>query len=87
MMETLKSIPHIRPLVDTKASLEMLIYPYLDAHLLDFARRKLSLATRRRIVKETLEGLAGMHDRGVIHSGKIYRSIKLTTLLLMISRY
>ncbi|KAI1773453.1 kinase-like protein [Hypoxylon cercidicola] len=68
MMETLKSVPHIRPLVDTKASLEMLIYPYLNAHLLDFAQRKLSLAARRRIVKETLEGLAGMHDRDVIHT-------------------
>lgn len=69
MTVTLHSIPNVRPLVDTKASLELLIYPFLDAHLLEFAQKNLSASTRRDIVRDALQGLADMHDRGVIHNG------------------
>lgn len=68
MTVTLHSIPNVRPLVDTKASLELLIYPFLDAHLLEFAQKNLSASTRRDIVRDALQGLADMHDRGVIHN-------------------
>ncbi|KAI0540705.1 kinase-like domain-containing protein [Xylaria digitata] len=61
----LTPVPHVRPLDDSITSLKILVYPLLDGHLLDFAKKNLSPITRRNIIRDTLQGLAEMHDRGI----------------------
>ncbi|KAI0101723.1 kinase-like domain-containing protein [Nemania sp. FL0031] len=49
LIESLASAPHIRPLVDSITPLKIFVYPFLDGHLLDFAKKNLSPNTRRNI--------------------------------------
>lgn len=53
----------------------MLIYDYLDDHLLFLVAQKqkdFSLLLAKRILKDALRGLAELHDQGIVHTGIAY---------------
>ncbi|KAI1129051.1 kinase-like domain-containing protein [Nemania abortiva] len=68
MLQPLTQLPHVRPLEDSITSLKIFVYPFLDGDLLEFAKKNLSPATRRNIVRDALRGLAELHDHNLAHN-------------------
>ncbi|KAK4201395.1 kinase-like domain-containing protein [Triangularia verruculosa] len=67
---------HLRTVVDTVPDHLLFLYPYLAADLLELARKEsLSDAARKRILRDSLAGLAGLHDQNILHSGKLPNNI------------
>lgn len=49
----------------------MFVYNYFTDHLLGLAQKDLPIALTKRILKDTLRGLAALHDRNFVHTGKL----------------
>lgn len=64
------SCPYIRLLHDTVPGHSMFVYKYLKGHLLSLARKYLPLALVKRILKDSLRGLAALHDQDIVRNGK-----------------
>lgn len=48
----------------------MFVYRYLKDHLLSLAQKNLPLQLTKRILKDTLRGLAELHRHNIVHAGK-----------------
>lgn len=72
------SCPYIRLLHDTVPGSSMFIYKFLRGHLLSLARRKMPLPVVKRILKDTLRGLAALHDQNIVHNGKSAKPLRCT---------
>ncbi|KAK4171650.1 kinase-like domain-containing protein [Triangularia setosa] len=60
---------YLRTVVDTVPDHLVFLYRYLAADLLELAKKEsLSDATRKRILREALAGLPGLHDQNILHS-------------------
>ena len=64
------SCPYVRPIHDTVSEPSMFMFQYRSSHLLEFVNRNLSLALTKRILKDTLRGLAALHDQNIVHNGE-----------------
>ena len=64
------SCPNLRTVIDTVPEFELFIYHFLTIDLLQVSQQPLSKETRRIILLSALTGLAELHDRGIIHTGK-----------------
>jgi len=69
------NLPHVRSPSDSLPARRMFIFPYLDENLLRLAQRNLPLSSLKRILKCALRGLAMLHERDIIHNGKILRFV------------
>lgn len=63
------SCPYIRLLHDTVLEQSMFVYKYFTGHLLSLAKKDLPIALTKRILKDTLRGLAALHDQNIVHNG------------------
>jgi serine/threonine protein kinase len=45
------------------------VYRYLADHLLSFVRKELPVLVTKRILKDTLHGLAALHEQNIVHTG------------------
>jgi serine/threonine protein kinase len=59
--------PYLRGLRDTVPEQKMFVNEYLTDHLLNFAFKDVSLATHKRILRDTLRGLATLHAQNIAH--------------------
>ena len=59
--------PNIRLPLDTVPDERISVYKYLSHDLLELARTSLGSHSRKRILKATLQGLAELHDRDIVH--------------------
>ncbi|OTB01939.1 hypothetical protein M426DRAFT_323039 [Hypoxylon sp. CI-4A] len=59
--------PYLRALRDTVPDQKMFVNEYMTDHLLNFAFKDLSLATQKRVLRDTLRGLAALHDQNIAH--------------------
>lgn len=59
-------------MVDTIPDFELLVYPFLSGDLLQLSKRPLTEGKRKQILRNALNGLAELHDRGIIHTGESY---------------
>ncbi|KAH8167198.1 hypothetical protein CIB48_g1066 [Xylaria polymorpha] len=59
--------PYLRALRDTVPEQKMFVNEYLTDHLLNFAYKDVSLATQKRILRDTLRGLATLHSQNIAH--------------------
>ncbi|KAI1817009.1 kinase-like domain-containing protein [Poronia punctata] len=60
--------PYLRALRDTVPEQNMFVNEYLTDHLLNFAFKDgVSLATQKRILRDTLRGLATLHGQNIAH--------------------
>ncbi|KAI1166034.1 kinase-like domain-containing protein [Nemania serpens] len=59
--------PYLRALRDTVPEQNMFVNEYLTDHLLNFAFKDVSLATHKRILRDTLRGLATLHAQNIAH--------------------
>lgn len=69
MYRGLGSCPHIRLLQDTITEQSIFVFKYFTGQLLSLAQMDLPIALTKRILKDTLRGLAGLHDQNIVHTG------------------
>lgn len=70
LQKQLSACPNVRAVVDAIQELELFIYPFLTGDLLQLSQKSLTKNTRRDILRSALNGLADMHDKHIIHTGK-----------------
>ncbi|KAK3997781.1 L-Aspartase-like protein [Cladorrhinum sp. PSN332] len=77
---------HVRTLVDSIPDRHMFVYPFLDTNLQLVKTTAIASSTKKNILRDALAGLAGLHDKGVYHTGRssIYYYIKLWSLIFPI---
>jgi serine/threonine protein kinase len=66
----LDGCPYVRPLHDTITHPLMFVFKYANEDLLSLVQKNLPITTTKKILKDTLRGLATLHDRHIIHAGK-----------------
>lgn len=71
MYRGLHGSPHLRLLQDTVPEQSMFVYRYFTDDLLSLARKDLPINLTKRILKDTLRGLAALHDQNIVHTGKL----------------
>lgn len=64
--------PYLRLMCDAIPKQSIIIYDYATDHLLSLAQKEIPLSARKRILRDTLRGLAELHDRNIVHAGKCY---------------
>jgi len=73
LQKPLASCPNLRTVADTIPDFELLVYHFLLADLLQLMQRGVfSAQARRRTLTSALTGLADLHERNIIHTGKFY---------------
>lgn len=70
LQQSLASSSNLRAMIDAIPDQEILIYPYLACDLLRISQKQLSVDARKAILKNVLTGLAELHDRRMVHTGK-----------------
>lgn len=65
MYHDLRSCPYLRLLEDTIQEQSMFVYKYFTGHLLSLAQKDLPIALTKRVLKDTLRGLAVLHDQNI----------------------
>ncbi|TKW50694.1 Cyclin-dependent kinase 1 [Colletotrichum tanaceti] len=68
LQNSVASCSNLRTAVDTVPDFELLVYPFLAGDLLQISQKPLAPATRKYILKSALRGLAGLHEKGIIHT-------------------
>ena len=61
--------PYVRVACDNIPSRSSFVYHYFSDDLLSLARQDLPLSLVKRIIKDSLRGLAALHDRRIVHTG------------------
>ena len=70
MQRALGTSRYLRLLQDTIPERSMFVYTYLRDHLLSLAQQDLPLLLTKRILKDTLHGLAELHHQNIVHTGE-----------------
>lgn len=63
--------PLLRLPIDTIPDRRTCVHQYLESDLLNFVRDNISMRDRRQILKSTLQAIAELHDRDVVHLGTL----------------
>lgn len=71
MYRGLHGSPNLRLLQDTVPEQSIFVYRHFTDDLLSLARKDLPINLTKRILKDTLRGLAALHDQNVVHTGKV----------------
>ncbi|MCJ1476952.1 hypothetical protein MMC13_005622 [Lambiella insularis] len=68
MQRALDGSRYLRLLQDTIPDKSMFVYKYFKDHLLSLAQKDLPLLLTKRILKDTLRGLAELHHQNIVHT-------------------
>jgi serine/threonine protein kinase len=68
MFNDLQSSPYIRVAEDVIPDQTMFAYKYLKDHLLSFAQKDVPLPLIKRILRDSLRGIAALHGKGIVHT-------------------
>ncbi|OBT99768.1 hypothetical protein VE01_02000 [Pseudogymnoascus verrucosus] len=63
----LRDSPYIRLPLDTIPDQRVLIYKYLTDDFLSLVRKKISMRAREKILRDSLQGIAELHDHEIVH--------------------
>lgn len=69
LQQPLSSCPNLRLFVDTVED-GIFVYDFLPTDLLQFSQQPLPDGTKRSVLKNVLMGLAELHSKGIVHTGK-----------------
>lgn len=62
---------NLRTVMDTIPEHLLFVYEYLNDNLLELAEKENPpSAERKKILRDTLTGLADLHERGILHGGQ-----------------
>ena len=67
MFNDLRRSPYIRVADDTIPDQSMFAYKYLKDHLLSFVQRDIPLPLMKQILRDSLRGIAGLHEKDIVH--------------------
>ncbi|KAF2133279.1 kinase-like protein [Dothidotthia symphoricarpi CBS 119687] len=68
MFNDLRKCPYVRVADDALPDQSMFAYRYFKGHLLSFAQRDVSLPLTKKVLKDSLRGIAALHDKGIVHT-------------------
>lgn len=68
MFDHLRRSPYVRVADDTIPDRSMFAYKYVKDHLLSFAQKDVSVSLRKRILRDSLRGIAALHEKGIVHT-------------------
>lgn len=68
MFSDLRKSPNVRVADDTIVDQPMFAYKYFKDHLLSFAQKDLPLPLVKRILRDSLRGIAALHEKGIVHT-------------------
>lgn len=72
----LRGCPNLRVVIDTVPEHLLFVYNYCTTHLLKLAEKdNLSDASRKRILRDTLAGIADLHERNILHGGELNSAV------------
>lgn len=54
---------------DTIPERSIIVYDYATDHVLNLTQKNIPLAVRRQIIRDSLRGLAVLHDKNIVHAG------------------
>lgn len=69
MYRNLGGCPNLRVACDTIPDRSTFVYPYFSDDLLSLAQQDLPLPVVKRILKDSLRGLAALHEKRIVHTG------------------
>lgn len=75
-------VDHVRLSQDTVPEQSMFVFEYFTDHLLHLAQKDLPIETRKKILKDALQGIAELHDHDIVHTGAFYRFLDCCKYLL-----
>lgn len=64
---------HIRLIQDIVPNESMFVFQYFTGHLLRLVQKDLPLPVIKRILKDSLRGIAELHDQDIVHTGDLRR--------------
>lgn len=67
---SLHDCPNLRVSCDTIRDQSAFVYKYFSDHLLSLAQEMPPLPVVKRILKDALRGLANLHEKDIVHTGK-----------------
>ena len=85
LQKQLSSCPNVRAVVDTIKAPELFIFPFLATDLLRLSQKALPTEIKKNILRSALRGLADMHDRDILHNGKLKPSRRPPSTIILIS--
>lgn len=68
MFSDLRKSPYIRVADDAIPDQSMFAYKYFKDHLLSFAQKDIPLPLIKRILRDSLRGIATLHKKGIVHT-------------------
>ena len=68
MFRDLRTSPYVRVAVDEVPEQSIFVYNYLRESLLPFAQRDVSISMVKRVLRDSLRGIAALHERGIVHT-------------------
>ena len=68
MFNDLRGSPYIRVADDEIPDQSMFAYKYFKDHLLSFAQKDVPFPLIKRILKDSLQGIAALHEKGIVHT-------------------
>jgi serine/threonine protein kinase len=68
IFNNLRKCPDVRVADESIPDHSMFVYRYLRDHLLSFAQKDVPLSLTRRILRDSLRGIAALHDEGIVHA-------------------
>ena len=71
LQHSVSDCPNLRTVTDTIARYQLFVYPYLHRNLLEFPPENFTQEEREQILKSALVGLAALHEKHIIHTGKL----------------
>lgn len=80
MQQLLGTSRYLRLFQDTIPTRSMFVYKYLKDHLLSLAQKDLPLLLTKRILKDTLLGLAELHHENIVHTGQTDSPLRSASL-------
>lgn len=66
----LEGFPYVRTLYDTIPEHCIFVFKFAREDLLSLAQKDLPIMATKKILKDTLRGLAALHDLHIVHAGK-----------------
>jgi serine/threonine protein kinase len=68
MFSDLKRSPYVRVANDALPDECMFAYKYFKDHLLSFAQKDIPLPLMKRILRDSLRGIAALHEKDIVHT-------------------
>ncbi|KAJ8117623.1 hypothetical protein OPT61_g1209 [Boeremia exigua] len=68
MFDDLRSSPYLRVSDDTCPDESVFVYKYVRDHLLSFVQNEVPLSITKRVLRDSLRGIATLHSKGIVHT-------------------